>query len=70
MDLISAVIYLFIIGLIFWVVWWAMGAIGVPEPFNKVIRVILVLIAALVVISFLLGLLGHPLLNTGGIRLR
>ncbi len=60
--LLSVLVYVCIIGLIFWVVWWAIGAIGVPEPFNKVIRVILVLVAALFAISILLGLVGHPLI--------
>lgn len=50
-------------GLILWVVWWAVGAIGVPEPFNKVIRVVIIVIAALVAIDLLMqaaGLLGVP----------
>ncbi len=59
--LLSVLIYVAIIGVIFWVVWWAIGSIGVPEPFNKVIRVILILVAAIFAISVLLSLVGHPL---------
>jgi len=43
------------------VVGWGLGAIGVPEPFNKVIRVILVLIVVIVLINLLMGLGGHSL---------
>lgn len=51
-------IQLVIVGLIMWVIWWALGAIGVPEPFNKVIRVILILVVALYLINVLLSLSG------------
>lgn len=62
-GMISLVVYLVIIALIFWVVWWFIGYVGVPEPFNKVIRVVMGLIALLVVISILLGMLGQPVMN-------
>lgn len=57
-SLISAIIYIVIIGLIFWVLWWFLGYVGIPEPFNKVIRVILGLVALLIVIYFLMSFLG------------
>ena len=59
--LISVLIYLVILGLIFYVVWWGLGTIGIPEPFNKVIRVILVLVVVIVLINLLMGLGGHSL---------
>ena len=62
-GMISVVIYLVIIALIFWVVWWFIGYVGIPEPFNKVLRVVTGLIALLVVVSLLLGLVGEPTLN-------
>lgn len=58
--MIETVIYLVIIGLIFWVIWWALGQFAIPEPFNKVARVIVVLLAVVVVLNILLGLLGSP----------
>ena len=56
--LITAVIVLIVVGLIFGILWWALGACGVPEPFNKVARVVLVLAAALVCVAVLLSLIG------------
>lgn len=56
-SLITLVIYIIIIGLVFWVLWWALDAIGIPEPFNKVIRVVLILAAVLIMLNFLLGFL-------------
>jgi hypothetical protein len=61
--LVTLLIWLVVVGLIFWLVWWGLGAIGVPEPFNKVIRVILVVVAVIFLINILLGFAGHPLLS-------
>ncbi len=55
MTLIGMLITLVIWGLIFWLLWWAIGAVGLPEPFNKVATVILVLAAVIVVIGILTG---------------
>ena len=60
-GLLSVIVYLIIIGLIFWCIWWFLGYVGVPEPFNKVIRVILGLIALVLIINLLLGLAGTPI---------
>ena len=62
-GLVEVIVYLVIVGLIFWVVWWFVGYVGVPEPFNKVIRVVMGLFALLIVISLLLSMLGHPIVN-------
>ena len=60
-GLLSTVVYLIIVGLIFWCIWWFLGYVGVPEPFNKVLRVVIGLAALLVVINLLLGMAGTPL---------
>ena len=64
-GLLSLLVYLVVVGLIFWVIWWFLGYVGVPEPFNKVIRVILGLVALIIVINLLLGLIGSPLFRIG-----
>lgn len=62
-SLVSTVIYLVVVGLIFWLIWWFIGYVGVPEPFNKVIRVIVGILALVVLMSFLLSLIGYPVLT-------
>lgn len=57
-GLISLLIWLIIVGLIFWLIWWFLGYIGLPAPFDKVARVVLGLIALLVLLYLLLGMLG------------
>lgn len=55
-SLIHALVYLLIIALIFWLIQWGLAQIGVPEPFNKLIKVVLVIVAVIICINFLLGL--------------
>lgn len=64
-SLIPLVVQLVILALFFWLVWWALSQIPLPEPFNTVIRVVMVLIVFLVVASMLLGIFpsGHRLLR-------
>lgn len=56
----SSVIWVVVAGLIFWLLWWLVGYCSLPEPFNKVARVILALAAVIVLINVLLSIAGHP----------
>ena len=63
-SLITLIIWIVVLGLIFWLAWWFVGFVGLPEPFNKVVRVIIGLVAFLIIIYFLLGMLpGMPSLR-------
>lgn len=62
-SVVSTLIWLICIGLIFWLLWWLIAYIGLPEPFNKVARVILAVAAVVVLINVLLSLAGHPLIR-------
>ena len=59
MDIISLLINLIIVGMIFWLVLWVVDYIGVPEPFNKIIKVVVGLVIFLYCLNFLLGFSGH-----------
>lgn len=61
--LLSLLVTLVIVGLIFWLIWWFLGYVGVPEPFNKVIRVILGLVIFIYLINVLMSVGGHPLIR-------
>ena len=61
-GLVSVVIYVIVAGLIFGLLWWLIQYCGIPEPFNKVARVILMVVAVLFLIGLLLSLVnGQPL---------
>ncbi len=62
-SLVSVLIYVVVAGLIFWLLWWLVGYVGLPEPFNKVARVILAVVAVVFLINLLLSFAGHPLIR-------
>ena len=64
-SLVSALLTIIIIACICWLLWWLIGYIGLPEPFNKVCRVIIAVVAVLFLINFLLSLIGSPMFTVG-----
>lgn len=61
-SLLSLAVTLVIVGLIVWLLLWAIGQLGLPEPFNKVARAIVILAVVIYLVNLLLSLSGHPLL--------
>ena len=55
MSIIALLISLVVYGLIFYCLWWSLGKIGLPEPFNKIATVVLVLATIIVLIGLLMG---------------
>ena len=62
-NLLDAFIYLVIFGVIVFVLFWGLREIGLPEPWNKVIKAILVLFVVIGLVDFLLGFTGHSFLH-------
>lgn len=58
-GLVNLLLNIVIFGLIFWIIWYFLDWIKLPEPFNKVGRVILMLVGIIFLINLLLGLGGH-----------
>lgn len=56
--LLNLVILVVIAGVIFWLIWWFIDYIGIPEPFNKVVKVLVGLVALIFLIKILLGVIG------------
>ena len=65
---VSAVLYLIIAGIVFYLLHWLIGYVGVPEPFGRVARVVLAVAAVVVVIAILLNLVGRPLVRAAANR--
>lgn len=55
---VTVIVYLIIAGVVFWLLWWLVDYVGLPEPFRKVANVFLAVLAVLVVIGVLLSLVG------------
>lgn len=59
-TLLSLVVYVLVIGAICWLLWWLIGFIGVPEPFAKIARSVVAVVAVILLIGVLLSLVGVP----------
>lgn len=68
MDLIGLLTYLVIWGLVLYVLWWGLGQIGLPEPFNKIARVLLVIGTVVVLVNLLAGMTGRSLFDMPRLR--
>lgn len=57
-SLIMFVVWLIVAGVIFWLLQWLVDYVGIPEPFHKVLKVVIAVVAVLIVIAALLNLAG------------
>lgn len=62
-QLLNAFVILVIGALIFWLMLWFIRWVGVPEPFNKVIKVVVGLVALIFLINFLLSIIGRDFIR-------
>lgn len=53
-TLIPLLVWIVVLAVIFWVVWWFLSYIALPEPFNKIARVLVALVAVVILIRFLM----------------
>lgn len=59
-GLAELVVYLIVVGGILWLLLWLIGYCGLPEPFSKVAKIIIMVVAVLICVNVLLGFVGHP----------
>jgi heme A synthase len=63
MDLIGLLVTVVVLGLVFYLLWWLLGVIALPEPFNKVAIVLLALVAVVLLLGVLFGGISVPRLR-------
>ena len=59
-DMLNALCWLVAVGLIAWLLWWGLSQVGLPAPFDKVARVIIVLFVVVVLIRIVIRVFGMP----------
>ena len=62
-GLLSLLIWLLVLAAIFYLVNWAIGYIGIGDPFAKIIRLVVGIIFLILLINALLGLIGKPFIE-------
>lgn len=58
MDLVHLLIWLAVIVIVVIAAWYILSQISLPEPINKIVMVVVVLVCAIVAIAFLMNLGG------------
>lgn len=59
--LLHLLIVIIILGLVFWLIWWALSYLPLPVPFAQIARFIVVLLFAIILIYLLLPLANMPM---------
>lgn len=62
-DLLVGIISLIVVGLIAWLLYFLIDYVAVPEPINKILRVVLMIVIVIILINFLLSLIGKPFIQ-------
>ena len=52
--MINLIIQVVVVGLICFILWWAINYMAVPEPFNKVARALVVIFAVIYLVKLLM----------------
>ena len=63
-GLINLIIYLLVLGLLYWLVIYVLDTIPIPDPPNRIIKIALMVLMVIVVILLLLSLVG---IDVGGL---
>jgi len=61
--LLTSLVWIVVLGVVFWLLLWLIGYVGLPEPFQKVAKVVLAVAAVVILINILLGWAGHPFIS-------
>jgi hypothetical protein len=56
--MLNTLIYILVVGVVIGIIWWVADYLPVPEPLNKILKVVSVVIGCIIVIYALLGMTG------------
>jgi hypothetical protein len=59
-DVTHGIVWICCIGLIIWLLYWLIGKLAVPEPFNKVAYAVLAIVSVVICIRVLFRFAGNP----------
>jgi hypothetical protein len=61
--LVSVFIQIVVVALIAWLLWWLIAYMGLPQPFDKVLRVLIAIVAVIFLINAILSLAGQSFIR-------
>lgn len=57
-SLMHILLQIIIVAVVCWLLWWLIGYAGLPQPFDKVCRILIAVVAVFFLINLMLGLGG------------
>lgn len=61
--LISSLVWVLCMGLVFWLLLWLLSYLAPPEPFMKIGKALLAIVAVIFLINLIMGIAGHPFIT-------
>ena len=59
--MLGTLIYLLVVCVVIGVIWWVADYLPVPEPLNKLLKIVSIIVGVIIIIYALLNLTGQPL---------
>jgi len=59
--MLGTLIYLLVVCVVIGVIWWVADYLPVPEPLNKLLKIVSIIVGVIIIIYALLGLTGQPM---------
>ena len=57
-GLLHLLIQIIVVGLVCYLLWWLIGYVGLPAPFDKVARIVVAVVAVIFLLNIVMGLGG------------
>jgi len=59
-NITNAIVWVCVIGLVFYLLYWLVGKLAVPDPFNKIAYAVLAILSVVFCIKILFRFVGNP----------
>ena len=61
--ILSVFIQIVVVALVCWLLWWLISYMGLPQPFDKVLRVLIAIVAVIFLINAILTIAGQSFIK-------
>jgi len=68
-NIIQLILWVIILGSIYWVIDWGRKRLGLPEPFNNILEWVLIIGIVVFAINLILTLVGQPIFDMPNLNL-
>lgn len=62
-KIVRAVMLIIVAGAVLWLLWWLVGYLGLPQPFDKVANGVLAVGGVFVLIAIIMDVAGYPMIK-------